>query len=556
MKRILLVTAVLLASQQARAQCPSYTTCSFAPVMGQQPTTVELNALMEEVAQNTLGDRGPTLPQMEAGPTRTRGAPRFPCALFKAVGVIESNWRQFCADTGLTVISFDCGFGISQITSGAAGFGSRIASEPAYNLGAGAQIYIGKWNGETTYGGKINSSTPTVVEDWYYATWAYNGFSIKNNPNNASYPGNRPPYGGTGGLSRGNYPYQELVWGRVRNPLKLNGENAYNPVEVSYPDNADIPAPPASGSHLFQADLTINPQHDNPCLDPCANGGCPAVTELIVDNLDPGFTLSGAAEDAATGGFRDTFRHTLAVAEGAATVTGLFTPVLPSDGIWEISAWIPLDPADSPNIPVDIGALGGTYTVRMDQSVVGGHWQTLGRAKLRAAHTFVAVRNDTGETDGRVGLDAIRWRWIDHGGNVAAGAVCVDSADCRDSLACLGGVCSAPCFEVACVNSMGCNQQTGLCTEPLPYVDAGPDPVSSSSLGPSSTAFSMAMSAQPQGGGNPPPRDEGPSCPSVCSNSGTMAPLWLVGLWLLIRRRCRRQAARCQGSHADRTPGG
>lgn len=88
---------------------------------------------------------------------------------------------------------------------GGAGFDpTRVAAEPAYNIGTGALFLIQKWNGLNVY---IGNNNPYVVEDWYYAVWAYNGWGWLNNPNrncpthnpDCGYAFNpfRPPFNGT-----------------------------------------------------------------------------------------------------------------------------------------------------------------------------------------------------------------------------------------------------------------------------------------------------------------------------------------------------------------------
>ena len=51
----------------------------------------------------------------------------FPCHVLKAIAMQESGWRQFCVpDTpanevgqpSRTIVSFDCGYGVGQVTSG------------------------------------------------------------------------------------------------------------------------------------------------------------------------------------------------------------------------------------------------------------------------------------------------------------------------------------------------------------------------------------------------------------------------------------------------------
>lgn len=204
--------------------------------------------------------------------------------MLKAIGYTESTgWKQFDADygqEGWTVISQDCGYGIMQITSGmggGAGFDpSRVAAEPAYNIGTGARILIQKWNELNYY---IGDNNPHVVEDWYYAVWAYNGWGWINNPNNDRFDPYRGDWlCGQGGQDRNDWPYQELIWGCAANPP---GQEFWNPVPLTLPDRADLNSDPPP-THID----TPQPSHGScsvvylpavlknypPCAQPVQNG--------------------------------------------------------------------------------------------------------------------------------------------------------------------------------------------------------------------------------------------------------------------------------------------
>jgi hypothetical protein len=119
------------------------------------------------------------------------GVHTIPAVLLKAIGWVESGWHQFTPQ-GTPLVSFDFGYGIMQVTSGMAGaFGnvdgdldpgvqSAIASSYRYNIDFGAGILATKWS--TTP--RIGDGNPSVLENWYYALWAYNGWGWVNNPNN------------------------------------------------------------------------------------------------------------------------------------------------------------------------------------------------------------------------------------------------------------------------------------------------------------------------------------------------------------------------------------
>src|SRR6185503_18867011 len=56
---------------------------------------------------------------------------------------------------------------------------------------------------------------PTIIEDWYTATWAYNGLAYSNNPNNPTFSATRGVWNPNVG---GPAPYQEKVFGWVEHP--------------------------------------------------------------------------------------------------------------------------------------------------------------------------------------------------------------------------------------------------------------------------------------------------------------------------------------------------
>src|SRR5204862_6412484 len=110
------------------------------------------------------GTQGPAVGNLNQGCNKPMApvsiAAKFPCELLKAIAMQESSWKQFCVPTtpasqvggaSRTIISFDCGYGIGQVTSGMRTFDPtpgfdrmRVASDPLYNLATGTQILAGK----------------------------------------------------------------------------------------------------------------------------------------------------------------------------------------------------------------------------------------------------------------------------------------------------------------------------------------------------------------------------------------------------------------------------
>lgn len=106
----------------------------------------------------------------------------IPAVLLKAVAWQESTWRQFDS-SGNPLISYDGGIGIMQLTNQTRFDQNRLKTDIRYNLEAGAQVLLEK----RSYTNKgllpaIGKMSLEDMESWYFALWAYNGWSVYNNP--------------------------------------------------------------------------------------------------------------------------------------------------------------------------------------------------------------------------------------------------------------------------------------------------------------------------------------------------------------------------------------
>jgi hypothetical protein len=229
----------------ASAFCPCYTAsssnnnnnCAIEAVQGINPSIPEWNDIFDLVSQGPAvwGNKGPSVGDIGQGcgkPEAYHTVPaRFPCELLKGIAKVETGWRQFCVPDlpsdqvggpSRTIISFDCGYGIGQVTSGMhvgenPSFNRNlVASDPTYNLATGTRILASKWIATNCVG----DNQPTVVEHWYVAAWAYNGLAYVNNPNNPNYGANRGVWNPQVG---GGAPYQEKVFGFMEYPERAMG---------------------------------------------------------------------------------------------------------------------------------------------------------------------------------------------------------------------------------------------------------------------------------------------------------------------------------------------
>ncbi len=129
------------------------------------PSRAEIEDILEEIALN-------------------KG---IPPTILKAIAYTESNYRQF--KDGEPLLSFDgVSWGIMQVTPK---FYpdldiQKLKYDIRYNIEAGANILLGKWGyafARNPLIPIIGNADPRVLENWYFAIWAYNGLSESNNPN-------------------------------------------------------------------------------------------------------------------------------------------------------------------------------------------------------------------------------------------------------------------------------------------------------------------------------------------------------------------------------------
>jgi hypothetical protein len=311
---VALATGALLFAPRANAYCPSYTPqltaanskCAIQPALGTNPSVSQLNALFAKAALGNAGwgAGGPSIPTLNQGcrkPNPPVAIPaRFPCVLIKALAIRESAWQQFCVPSSpaaavgapsRTLVSFDCGYGIGQVTSGMhvgenPGFDrARVASDPLYSLAVGMGILRQKWSATQCVG----DNDPDVVEDWYNALWAYNGLAYSNNPNNPKHKAGRGPYNPSGSSA---YPYQELLFGWMEFPP---GASYWASLPAAYPNRGQIGtggAPPAldEPSCASPTDCTKKrPTHAGNC-GPSArpDGGGPTPPDSGLPSADAG----------------------------------------------------------------------------------------------------------------------------------------------------------------------------------------------------------------------------------------------------------------------------
>ena len=186
---------------------------------------------------------------LESGPREARQpaskAAAVPTSLYKSIVWIESGWSHAAPSVpyggvGSVIISIDCGYGLGQITSGMGHLSAPpaldvrvpsarqavIGTHSSFNLAEGVRILADKWNSAPGLRPVSGAGDPAALEDWYYATWSYNGFAFSNHPLNPNRDALRgalwncsdPSAPGAGVFNYGDYTYPEKVYGCLRYP--------------------------------------------------------------------------------------------------------------------------------------------------------------------------------------------------------------------------------------------------------------------------------------------------------------------------------------------------
>lgn len=216
--------------------CPA-TSCTQPRFYDYQPDKDSLQPYFIQAAQNGLGSEAPVYdtiysglpPAMTQVPVDAENA--LPHLLLRGVAWQESLWTQY-GDVdpwnlederyACTLLSFDCGYGMMQITScmsdGCGWFNpTRVSRNMLYNLGTGAAFLVVKWNDIDIF---LGQNDPTHPADWYYTLIAYNGFGSVNDPNREDKDPRREPYLDLPipqGVKKG-WTYQERVTGWLAHP--------------------------------------------------------------------------------------------------------------------------------------------------------------------------------------------------------------------------------------------------------------------------------------------------------------------------------------------------
>lgn len=141
----------------------------------------------------------------------------IPSVILKSIARVESVYEHFVKDgvpkiTGTSV-------GLMQVNNKYGGYDDyKLKYDIMYNIEAGADVLLNKWSMSSYQNVScVGSMDPNVLENWYFALWAYNGWAQSNNPNMLSSYAKK-------------YTYQQLIYNVAKNEY---GQNINN-IDFSY----------------------------------------------------------------------------------------------------------------------------------------------------------------------------------------------------------------------------------------------------------------------------------------------------------------------------------
>ncbi len=130
------------------------------------------------------GEHNPSREELEAMIEEVALRKGIPSVILKAIARTESVFKHYNED-GSVLIGSSGSIGLMQIHNSRGTYdNSRLKNDIYYNIEAGANILIEKW--DMSASGKIPTvgyMDPNILESWYFPLWAYNSYVESNNPN-------------------------------------------------------------------------------------------------------------------------------------------------------------------------------------------------------------------------------------------------------------------------------------------------------------------------------------------------------------------------------------
>ena len=111
----------------------------------------------------------------------------IPSVILKAIARTESLYEHFNSNGSPKINGSSVG--LMQVSNRNGGYNQeKLKYDVVYNIEAGADMLLNKWSMSSYQNVScVGNMDPNILENWYFALWAYNGWSQINNPNVLSY---------------------------------------------------------------------------------------------------------------------------------------------------------------------------------------------------------------------------------------------------------------------------------------------------------------------------------------------------------------------------------
>ncbi len=130
------------------------------------------------------GEHNPSREELEAMIEEVALRKGIPSVILKAIARTESVFKHYNED-GSVLIGSSGSIGLMQIHNSRGTYdNSRLKNDIYYNIEAGANILLEKWNMSASKKiPTVGYMDPNILESWYFPLWAYNSYVESNNPN-------------------------------------------------------------------------------------------------------------------------------------------------------------------------------------------------------------------------------------------------------------------------------------------------------------------------------------------------------------------------------------
>lgn len=107
----------------------------------------------------------------------------IPSVILKAIARVESVYEHYNSDGSPKITGSS--IGLMQINNRYGGYDTeKLKYDIMYNIEAGADVLLNKWSMSSYQTvSSVGNMDPNIIENWYFALWAYNGWAQSNNPN-------------------------------------------------------------------------------------------------------------------------------------------------------------------------------------------------------------------------------------------------------------------------------------------------------------------------------------------------------------------------------------